>query len=410
MLHPDSMPAISVPSFDAVPPAEFCVLHRMLDRQVDRIGERPLIVFDTGEEWTYREGQRQGRQCAAALSRLGVKQGDNVLVWLPNGVEIVRVSFGLSYLGAVFVPINLALRGRMLEHIIVNSGAKLLVCHASLLDRLEIIGTGSLEKVVVIGGEAGGSLNLELLDASALQSETEELPQPVADVHPWDTVAIFYTSGTTGPSKGVICTHLHNYFMGRATFEHIIEEGDRFLISLPYFHLGGALVPSAMIGFGTSMAMMSNFRTSTFWSEVNRMQVTGCFLLGAVSNFLMKQEPSEDDARGTMRFVIQQPLMHDSARLARRFNVKVYTEFDMSEVGPTIISDPIEEGNVPGNGYCGRARPGWPFFDLRIVDENDREVPPGVAGELTVRCATPWVISPGYYNMPEATARAWRNG
>jgi len=394
-----------------VPGAETCVLSAMLDRQAAAIGDRTLIVFDTGESWTYAAARDQARRCAAALARLGIRRGDPVLVWLPNGPQIVRISFALSYLGAVFVPVNVALRGGMLEHIIANSGARIAICHASLIERLGVIKTGSLDTIVAIGGAAPTApAGLAMKGEDALESDDSDFPAPVPPVAPWDTAAIFYTSGTTGPSKGVICPNLHMYAMAWMTFAHIMQTGDRFLISLPYFHLGGALVPHAMIDAGNSMAVLTEYRTATFWDDVRKLGATGCFLVGAMTNFLMKQEPGPDDAQGPLRFVIQQPLSHDAIALGKRFGVEVYTEFDMTEMGPAVISEAISEGFDKPSGYCGRLREGWPHFDLRVVDSNDCEVPPDVPGELVARCAVPWVISPGYHKMPEATARAWRNG
>ena len=79
----------------------------------------------------------------------------------------------------------------------------------------------------------------------------------------------------------------------------------------------------------------------------------------------------------------------------------------MTEAGPSIVSESITAASRVEKGYCGTAHPG---FELRLLDENDREVPAGVAGQLAVRCGVPWVITPGYFGMPEATASAWRNG
>ena len=111
-------------------------------------------------------------------------------------------------------------------------------------------------------------------------------------------------------------------------------------------------------------------------------------------------------ARG-LRKVLQQPLTHDPAAFAERFGVELYTQFDMTEVGPAIVSESVAGAARPEKGYCGRAHPG---FELRLVDENDCEVPAGEAGMLALRCGVPWVIAPGYFRMPEATAAAWRNG
>lgn len=390
-----------------MPPREASVLSAMLDAQADRIGDAPLMLFDDGEVWSYAQTRARARGTAAALAELGVRRGDRVLVWLPNGRLIFCLHLALSYLGAVFVPINLAWKGGMLEHVIANSGARLIICHAELVERLEHVGLADVETLIVAGGD-GVSVpeSLRRLDESVLSSEAEP---PALDVEPWEPHGIFYTSGTTGPSKGVICPHLHTAVMAKVALRFLLPE-DRFLISMPYFHLAGALVPFAVIATGASMAMLTRFRTSTFWDDVRATGSTVCYILDSIRTFLMKQPPRPDDADNPLRVAVQQPLSHDSVDFARRFGLTIYTQFDMTEILPVILSEPIGERGPPGPGYCGRAVPIWPPCEVRIVDEAEREVPRGATGQLILRCSLPWVITPGYWGMPEATAAAWRNG
>jgi crotonobetaine/carnitine-CoA ligase len=391
-----------------MPPRERCVLPAMLDAQAERLGDKPLIIFDGDEQWSYATARQVSRGTAAALQKLGIQRGEPVLVWLPNTSDIVRVHFGLCYMGGIFVPINLALRGGTLEHIIRNSGARTIICHAQLLDRLAAVKLGALERVVVFGGSPEAELPLEYLPSDTLTGESADFEEPSPPIQPWEPHGIFYTSGTTGPSKGVITPHVHTAVMGRCALR-FFQGDDRFLMNLPYYHLGGALTPHAVLGFGASMALMKNFRTEEFWDEVRRTQSTCCFLLGAVSTFLMKQPARDDDADNPLRTAIQQPLPQYSVEFAKRFGVAIYTQLDMTEMGPAIMSPLITDRQMR-HGYCGRLENIWPIFEVRLVDENDCEVPIGEVGELVVRCDMPHVISPGYWAMPEATAKAWRNG
>ena len=399
--------AIAKSSAD-MPPRDQCVFPAMLDAQASRYGSKPLILFEGDEQWTYAEAPRIARQTAAALQHLGVQRGEPVLVWLPNTSDIVRIHFGLCYLGGIFVPINLALKGSVLEHIIVNSGATTIICHAALAPRLETLALGSLERIVVVGGPADGPLELTYLDDSVLEGDELDFSEPVPPIQPSEPHGIFYTSGTTGRSKGVIAPHLHTAMHGRCCFR-FFKEDDRFLMNLPYFHMGGAIVPFGMLAYGASMALLKEFRTQTFWEEVNRTQSTSCFLLGAISTFLLKQPAQADDARSSLRSAIQQPVTTDSAELSNRFGITLYTQLDMTELPAFILSEALT-GDTLKSGYCGRETVVRPGFEARLVDEHDLEVPVGAAGELVVRCDMPHVISPGYWNMPEATAHAWRNG
>ena len=391
-----------------IPPREECVLPAMLETRAQRYGDKPFIVFEGDEQWTYSQASRIARETAAALQRLGIKRSEPVLVWLPSTSEIVRIHFGLCYLGGIFVPINLALRGRVLQHVIVDSGATTLICHADLAPRLESISLGALNRIVILDGPANGPLPLDYLDSNVLEGCADDFVEPSPPVAPWEPHGIFYTSGTTGRSKGVIAPHLHTAMHSRCCFR-FFQEDDRFLMNLPYFHMGGVIVPFGALAFGASMALLKEFRTQTFWDEVNRTQSTCCFLLGAISTFLMKQPECDDDGRSTLRSAIQQPVGSDSEVLAKRFGITLYTQLDMTELPAFILSPPLGEQNTK-SGYCGRETIIWPGFEARLVDEYDIEVPAGKPGELIVRCDMPHVIAPGYWNNHKATAQAWRNG
>src|SRR6185295_4976309 len=105
--------------------------------------------------------------------------------------------------GAVFAPVNTAYRGRLLEHVLNNTGADVLIAHAALLDRLEDVDTGKLTRVIVVGGDASVPKHLTPLPFSTLDRAGDAFDDPVP-LEPWDIYGVIYTSGTTGPSKGVL--------------------------------------------------------------------------------------------------------------------------------------------------------------------------------------------------------------
>ena len=168
--------------------------------------QRNLALFENGSRWSYGEAHALARRTAAGLRALGVKRGDMVQVWLPNGPAAMQAWFGINYLGAVFAPINTAYRGRLLEHVLQNTGADILIAHADLLDRLNGIDTGKLTRVIVVGD--GGTLRQASRRGCPCQSSTAtavRFDDPVP-LEPWDIYGVIYTSGTTGPSKGVLQT------------------------------------------------------------------------------------------------------------------------------------------------------------------------------------------------------------
>ena len=386
-----------------------CVLPCILEEQARRLGDRPLVVFDDGDTWSYADTWDIARGTAAALQALCVKRGDRVLVWMQDGPTMVRLMLGLVVLGAVYTPVNPAYRGPILEHVIGLADADLLVADSALLDRLQGMTIGALRTVVAVGGPARGGFDrdLEFRDENVLDPLAPERFVPSSTpINPWDVHSIFFTSGTTGPSKAVLSTHLHIYQMAMDGL-HFLDESDRYASPSSFFHIAGPYMFWGIAPKGASVAMIGPFRTRTFWEQIRRTRTTATILIGAMADFLLKA-PAQRDEKGTgLRKVLQQPLTHDPAAFAERFGVEIYTQFDMTEVGPVIVSESLAGATRPQKGYCGRAHPG---FELRLVDENDCEVAAGAAGTLAIRCSVPWVITPGYFKMPESTAAAWRNG
>nr|WP_203614192.1 AMP-binding protein [Streptomyces sp. SID13726] len=393
------------PEDPRVPGAEDCVTGELIAARARAHPERVYAVFEDGTEWTYGEVHDDARATAAALHRLGVRQDDTVLCWLPNGRDALRIWFGVNLLGAVHVPVNTAYRGGLLEHVLDGSGARVLIAHAALTERLEHTGGGRLDTVVVLGGAPGKALpgSPRVVGPEALRAAPEEFVPPPRPVAPWDTMAVIYTSGTTGPSKGVLVSYVHHYSTVTALLDEDITEHDRYLLNLPLCHGGGTEVAYCMLLFGGSAVVVDSFRTAEFWDVVRRHRVTMCTLLGAMTDFLLGVAPAPGDRDHPLRTACVIPLNRQALDFGRRFGVGVYTGFNMSETPAPIVSalDPERPGS------CGRPRPG---VQCRVVDEHGVDVPDGTVGELVLRADRPWSMFHGYHGMPEATAAAWRHG
>ncbi|MDO8290423.1 MAG: AMP-binding protein [Parvibaculum sp.] len=384
-----------------IPPRHACVLRYALDHWAQETPDKTYVVFGDGTSWTYAEMRARTKARAASLQDLNVAQGDHVAAWLPNGAEALVTFYAVNYLGAVFVPINTAYVGTILEHVIDNCDAKLIVVHGSLLPRLHDIKLAALEQVVIVGpdGEAPASLQVSRFDDSSAK-ELRPLARPI---EPWDTQAVVYTSGTTGPSKGVLMSYLHLFSnAGPETWDFVTGE-DRFLINMPIFHIGGIGLPFVMLARGGSIALWENFKTDEFWDFVRKTDCTVAFLLGVMATFLLKEPASARDRKHRLRLALMVPLMESAAAFHTRFGVDIYTIFNMTEISSPIISKP----NPTALGTCGTKRDG---VDVRLVDENDCEVPVGTVGEMIIRADRPFAMMHGYLKNPEATARAWRNG
>jgi crotonobetaine/carnitine-CoA ligase len=369
------------------PTSQMCVLPSVLARWADEQADAVFAVLPGGETWTYGEFRTRVLARAAGLRRAGVQAKERVLSWGPNDGEALVTWFAVNELGACLVPVNTAYKGRLLEHVLRTSGAVRAVVHPALAVRLEGLDRADLQQVLLVGDPA-------------LDGEPVEV---TAEVEPWDEYAVVYTSGTTGPSKGVLCSYSHLWHATDASIGRALTRNDRYMVNLPLFHAGGLMGVAGALHLGASIALVDGFDTSTFWDVVRRTGTTSCTLLGVMATFLAKQPKAEGERDSGLRHVFLVPLGLDSRDFAQRFGVTTQTLFNMTEVSSPLVSD-VDPQMA---GTCGRVRPG---VQARLVDDHDVEVPVGQVGELVVRTDAPWAMSHGYLTMPEATAAAWRNG
>jgi carnitine-CoA ligase len=385
-----------------LPAARDCVLAAMLDKHAGQRPDEVVALFEDGTTWTWAQARDAVRDTAGALRALGVREGDLVGMWLPNGRAAVRLWWALSWLGATLVPINTAYRGPLLEHVLRDSGVSLLVAHRDLVPRLAEVDTAGLRQLVTVGaGEVAGPPGVRVHAEPVLWSGADPVPEPVAG-RPWDLAAVIYTSGTTGPSKGVKVSHLQSYEAMRAAY-HYLTAADRFLVNLPLFHVSGIGGVLTAMMTGGSFALVADFSTSTFWDVLRAGQCTSVVLMGVMAAFLLKAPRRTDDADNPLRSALMVPLAVDAVAFSRRFGCDVHTVFNMTEISTPLVAGPQPEPV----GTCGRVRAG---IQARLVDEFDQEVPEGQLGELILRADLPWTMTEGYLNNPAATAAAWRNG
>ncbi|MDJ0653298.1 MAG: AMP-binding protein [Xanthomonadales bacterium] len=394
-----SVPATTDPR---VPPRESVVTRYLIDRWDREMPDKVFAVFEDGEQWTYAQLRQMVLKLAGGIAGTGVKRGDHVAVWMFDSREAILTFFAINYLGAVFVPFNTAYKGKVLEHVLDNSDAQVLVAHGQLVERLGEVQMATVEKVISVGGGAAPA-PLQTLDYAQVSESDLPVPELERPIEPWDTQSIIYTSGTTGPSKGVLSSYLHIFTNAGPETWHFVTGEDRFLINMPIFHIGGMGVIYVMLARGGSIAVMDAFSTEKFWPFVRESETTAVFLLGVMATFLLKLPESEDDRDHSVRVAFMVPLTETCVEFKRRFDIDVYTIFNMTEISSPIVSEP----NPTKRGTCGKVRPG---VDVRLVDEYDCEVPLGEIGEMLVRTDRPWGMNHGYYKNPEATAEAWRNG
>jgi crotonobetaine/carnitine-CoA ligase len=372
----------------------------VLDAAVERFADTPAVRLD-GLTVTYADLRRRARAVAGGLERIGLVRGDRLLIMAHNSLEFVDAWLGCALAGVVEVPVHVEYRGELLRYVVDHSGATHMLIAEEFVPRLTELGSdvGALEAIVVIGEPEGAPQ-----PATALRDLIDGPPlaeQPVLAES--DPIAVMYTSGTTGPQKGVLISHRHAYEYANAVCRLLeLRAGDRYYAPLPLFHIAGQwAVLYACLHRGATAVVRRRFSTSQFWQDCASEEVTATFLLGAMAQFLYGQDEEPPDGVKLERALVV-PLIEEIEGFRRRFGVRVTTCYGSTETGVPIVAD----FDVSDPRVAGRAAPG---YELRIVDENDEEVPVGRTGELVLRTDEPWTTMIGYYGDDDATAQAFRN-
>lgn len=370
----------------------------VLKRAVAEVPDKTFLDC-SGTKITFAEFDRESTRIAHALRDLGLGEGQPLALMLDNNIEHVLFWFAANKLGAISAPINTAFKGRFLANQLADCGAQVIVMEDDYADRVEDIRSDipALRHVV---------RRSQAADMAPGRYDPVE-----ASFGPADPALIIYTSGTTGPSKGCIIPHnmvAHmGYFQGTANGT---TSKDVLWTCLPLFHLNaiGVSVMTAIVKMATG-AIAPRFSVSNFWPDIRRSGATQVALLGSMAT-MIAGAPDNDDAKahfGKIRKLSAAPMSLGLAKIwEERFGVAAapssgYGMTEASCIASTGREDPL--GPDGSSGRTGR------YFDLKIVDENDVELPIGQPGEIICRPRYPHIMFKGYWNKPDATVQAWRN-
>ncbi len=380
-----------------LPPLEERTVLHVLQRGAQEVPDRTAIV-DAQRRLTYAQVLDEALRIAGGLTALGVARQEAVLLMLDNHVDHAMSWFGLSCLSAVEVPVNVALRGEQLEHVIRDSGARLMVVESHYLERLHgLAALRGLTHLVVRGDLPDTPLPVEVVPLRALAAASPAAP---GASYPWDISGVLYTSGTTGRAKGVLVTHAQTFGRMWPNGPGSPEPGDVTLVPLPLYHVIGQCrgLYNSMISMGTAV-ILPRFSTSTFWDSCRRYGVTYVPLVGVMGTYLMRQPADPRDREHGVQRICVGTTFSEVEGFRERFGVEVFSSYGLTEAGGVLV---------------GRAEPtgcGWlrPDVEARLVDEVDCDVAPGTPGELVLRPTEPWTFMAGYHNRPDATVEKWRN-
>jgi carnitine-CoA ligase len=362
----------------------------------------------SGEIFTFRDVDLLSSRLANGLIALGVQPGDRICTLLRTSIAPILFWFASSKIGAVIVPINTAFLGEFLRHQVTDCGARIIVAESDLADRLAIFENGgsSIDTIVHRGEAPAITTRHRLLDLASLASD--DATDPMVPVRPGDLGSLMYTSGTTGASKGCMLSQNAPCHAGVPT---ILNQGighdDVLWIALPLFHLAACATMMGVLRVGASLAIAARFSVSAFWDDIERSGATAVFALATMFPLLVDapETPAEKRCHGRLRIVFGVPFLDGMQQRWRdRFGVErtAAAGYGMTEVSP-VASYP---GHPVPSGATGKP---IACLDVRIVDDEGIEVPPGTPGEIVLRPRIPHVIFNGYWNRPDATAEAFRD-
>jgi carnitine-CoA ligase len=381
---------------------------RLLADKAGRIGDRTWLIFGD-RRYTYAQAHDLSNRYANGFRGLGIRKGDHVAVMMANCPEFIWTIWGLGKLGAVTVPLNTAARGELLKYFITQSDSICVVVSAELADRVaEALGNDHNVRAFCTLGGAGSLAHRghTLVDLAAFADASAEEPDP-SQVLASDPQYIMYTSGTTGPSKGVISPHSQAHGVGRSLAQNFGYRPDDVVYTcLPLFH-GNALWYSCYAAFWAdcALAVSARFSASSFWDEIRAAGATQFNALGAMTNILLRAQPSLRDREHRVRQAMLVPLSPDVYReVSERFGVQVTSLYAMTETFAVTMftpDDPVSKGSSAGKPRG--------LSELLIVNDEDDPLPVGEVGEICVRPCEPGIVMSGYYKMPEATVRDTRN-
>lgn len=388
-------------------------LYKFLDDAVANYPDVPATIFQEST-LTYRELGRMVDSMAGALAGLGVGRGDRVSIMLPNCPQLVVSYYGILKAGAVVVQTNPMYMERELEYQLNNSGSETIIIHDVFYPRLQNIKVQTTIKNVIIvpsGAEAAlpGS---GLLGFDSLLAGAAPLAEPVP-VDPLNDVALLqYTGGTTGLSKGAMLTHANlvaNTLQTREVIAGSYEMGrEKILVALPLFHVYGMTAGMNLaLSIAGTQILMSRFEIDAVLQVINDYQPT--FFPGAPTMYVaVTRHPDlKDYDLSSIKVCISgsAPLPTEVAERFEIFTGATLVEgYGLTEASPVVAVNPVAGIRKPGS--IGQP---VPDTDCCIVnlDTGEKELPPGEVGELIVR--GPQVMK-GYWNKPEETAYALRDG
>ena len=380
--------------------ADFQNIPQLLCARIAASPDKPFLFSQSdGRQYTYKQFGEAVERTASLLAEKGIRKGDVVSLLMPNGVEYIIAYFACWQLGALAGPINSLLKGQEIAYVISNSEAKALLVNSPFIPTIDSVRQElpQLSNIIVFDRETDATQDVTLTDR-----------QPT-EIQPDDEAIIIYTSGTTGKPKGCLLTHRNVIANARQISEWLgFGPEDRLLTVMPLFHMNAVSVTTmSALYAGGSTVVSPKFSASRFWQTVSDYEITSFGSVATMLSMLLTTYPEgvpADLKTRQLRFAMcgSAPVPAETIkRFEEMFGCLVVEGYGLSESTCRSTFNPPDQRRRAGS--CG-----LPIGnEMRVVDDNDNDVPIGCLGEIVLRGEN---ILKGYYKNPEATKKAFRNG
>nr|MBC7245157.1 long-chain fatty acid--CoA ligase [Chloroflexota bacterium] len=362
-------------------------------------------LISNGYRMSYGQLNEAANRCAAGLAQLGVRPGDKVAIMLPNVPEFIIAYFGALKTGGCVVPLNTLFKAAEIAYQLEDSDAVALIVEETLLPEAQqaLKRVEACRHLIVVGKQAppGWKRFADLLESGQPDFDTVQTRSD-------DTAVILYTAGAMGYPRGAELTHFNMFYNAALTADRLckITPQDISLAVLPLFHaFGQTCVMNATLYAGGTLTLLARFDTDKVLQTIQRDRVT--LLLGVPTMYwyLQHYPRAERYDWSSLRLCCSggAALPVDLMRaFGERYGLPIFEGYGLSETSPVASFNPTDKPPRPGSI-------GQPIYgvQMRIVDENDHEVPPGTVGEIVIRGHN---VMKGYYKRPGLTAEAMRGG
>jgi crotonobetaine/carnitine-CoA ligase len=388
-------------------PAHRGTLNSILQSRAQSIPEREFLAFEQSS-LSYAQVERLVGRAAAMFAARGVRPGERIGLMSRNHPSTAITLFALARLGAIAVPLNPDFLHAEAAYVLSHAQVSGVLCSPDCLTTVEqACGTLSTMPWLMLNepGPAG---------RPTFDREIEAAPYvaPPDLGRPDSTCVFIYSSGTTGFPKGVMHAQRTLVLSGEGFVQRMyLQPDDRLMCIMPMFHVNAIFYSlCGALAAGASLILVPRFSASSFWRDVEETGATEVNTIAAISNILMRRPRSEWEPNHKLRSVYGGP-----------FNAEVYRVFK-DELGVPNVIEGYGMTEIPGvlsNPFLGPRKigsmgipsrhpdPDVRLAEVRIVDDEFREVESGQTGQLSVR--TPLVMR-GYYREPEQTRAAFRDG